>query len=339
MSKQFLKYLVKELLLILLLSSIMAYLMGLNQSQEWQYMWKRFVITFVIWLVMWFGNAYVSHLMDKVYSWLRDPAKRLFIGIVASAIYSVLAMLALKAVFFLIMNINITDDSPWVLVFTAVISVLVLSAMYLKMFLLSWRDLALQEEKMKSELLASNFEILKNQVNPHFMFNSLNTLTSLIYQNQDLAAKYVGQLSNVYRSVLTTQKEEVITIGEELKMLDSYIFLQSIRFEDKFKIDIKITDVVKQKFIPPMVLQMLIENCIKHNEITEENPLLIDVYTEGEMICVRNKIVEKEVLPGDNSSIGLTNIKARYKMLSDIPVEIINKGKQFIVELPILVVE
>lgn len=339
MSKQFLKYLVKELLLILLLSSIMAYLMGLNQSQEWQYMWKRFVITFVIWLVKWFGNAYVSHLMDKVYSWLRDPAKRFFIGIVASAIYSVLAMLALKAVFILIMNINITDDSPWVLVFTAAISVLVLSAMYLKMFLLSWRDLALQEEKMKSELLASNFEILKNQVNPHFMFNSLNTLTSLIYQNQDLAAKYVGQLSNVYRSVLTTQKEEVITIGEELKMLDSYIFLQSIRFEDKFKIDIKITDVVKQKFIPPMVLQMLIENCIKHNEITEENPLLIDVYTEGEMICVKNKIVEKEVLPGDNSSIGLTNIKARYKMLSDIPVEIINEGKQFIVKLPILIVE
>ena len=339
MSKQFLKYLGKELLLILLLSSIMAYLMGLNQSQEWQYMWKRFVITFVIWLVMWFGNAYVSHLMDKVYSWLRDPGKRFLIGIVASAIYSVLAMLVLKAFFVLMMNINITDDGPWVLVFTATISVLILSAFYLKMFLLSWRDLALQEEKMKNELLASNFEALKNQVNPHFMFNSLNTLTSLIFQNQDLAAKYVGQLSNVYRSVLNTQKEEIISITEELKMLDSYIFLQSIRFEDRFKVDVEISDVVKQNFIPPMVLQMLIENCIKHNEITVENPLLIDVYIEGEMICVKNKIVEKEVLPGDNSSIGLANIKARYKMLSDIPVEISNDGNQFIVRLPILVVE
>lgn len=339
MSKQSIIYLVKELLLILLLSSIMAYLMGLNQSQEWQYMWKRFVITFIIWLVMWFGNAYVSHLVDKLYSWLRDPGKRFFIGILVSAVYSVLAMLALKGVFVLVLGIDITDNSPAVLIFTAVISVLVLSAIYLKMFLFSWRDLALQEEKMKSELLASNFETLKSQVNPHFMFNSLNTLTALIYQNQDLAAKYVGQLSTVYRSVLTTQKEEVITIGEELKMLDSYIFLQSIRFEDKFKVNIEFSKDVEQKFVPPMVLQMLIENCIKHNEITEENPLLIDVYSEDEMICVKNKIVEKKVLPGDNSSIGLANIKARYKLLSDIPVEIINEDNQFIVKLPILVIE
>ncbi len=338
MSKQFLKYLGKELLLILLLSSIMAYLMGLNQSQEWQYMWKRFVITFVIWLVMWFGNAYVSHLMDKVYSWLRDPGKRFLIGIVASAVYSVLAMLVLKVFFVLLMHINITDDSPWVLVFTAAISVLVLSAFYLKMFLSSWRDLALQEEKIKNELLVSNFETLKSQVNPHFMFNSLNTLTSLIYQNQDLAAKYVGQLSKVYRSVLTTQKEEVITVAEELKTLESYIFLQSIRFEDKFKVKVELSEEVKKKYIPPMVLQMLIENCIKHNEITEENPLIVEVCTEGDMICVKNKIAEKVVLPGDNSSIGLTNIKARYQMLSDIPVEILNDGKLFTVKLPLLIV-
>ncbi len=339
MSKQKFKDLGKELLLILLLSSVMAYLMGLNYSQEWQHMWNRFVITYIIWLVMWFGNTYVSHFTDRFYSWLKDPGKRFFLGVLASAIYSVLAILALKRVFVLVIGIDITDGSPAVLIFTAVISVLVLSANYLKMFLFSWRDLALQEEKMKSELLASNFEMLKSQVNPHFMFNSLNTLTSLIYQNQDLAAKYVGQLSKVYRSVLTTQKEEVITIAEELKTLESYIFLQSIRFENKFEVKIEISDNTKKKYmLPPMVLQMLIENCIKHNEITEDNPLKIDVYTEGEMICVRNIIVEKEVLLGDNSSIGLQNIKARYEMLSDIPVEIINDGKLFTVKLPLLIV-
>lgn len=338
MSKQFIKNLSKELLLILVLSSTMAYLMGMNHSQEWQYLWKRFLITFIIWLVMWFGNAFVSHRMDKVYSWLREPGKRLFLGILASAVYSVLAMLALKAVFVFAIGINITDDGPAVLIFTAAISVLVLSAMYLKMFLFSWRNLALQEEKMKNEVLVSNFETLKSQVNPHFMFNSLNTLTSLIYQNQELAAKYVGQLSKVYRSVLTTQKDEVITIAEELKTLESYIFLQSIRFENKFTVDIELNDEIKQHYIPPMVLQMLIENCIKHNEITEDNPLKIEVFSKGEMICVKNKIAIKQILPGDNSSIGLHNIKARYQMLSDVPVEILEDGNEFIVKLPFLTV-
>lgn len=338
MSKQYLKNLGKELLLIFLLASIMAYVMGMNHSQEWEYMWKRFLITYIIWLVMWFGNAYVSHQMDKVYSWLRDPGKRFFIGVLVSAVYSVLAMLALKWVFVFTMRINITDDGPATLIFTAAISVLVLSAIYLKMFLLSWRTLALQEERMKTELLSSNFERLKSQINPHFMFNSLTTLTSLIYQNQDLAAKYVSQLSKVYRSVLSTEKNELITIGEELETLSSYLFLQRMRFEGKFSVTIELDEDTKRKYIPPMVLQMLIENCIKHNEITDENPLQIEVFKEDDTVCVKNLIVTKQVLPGDNSSIGLTNIKARYELLSDVPVEIINNGQEFIVKLPLLII-
>ncbi|MCF6361285.1 MAG: histidine kinase [Cyclobacteriaceae bacterium] len=339
MSKQSIKNLGKELLLILFLSSIMAYFMGLNYSQEWQYMWKRFAITYIIWLVMWFGNSYVSYLMDKAYSWLKDPGKRFVLGILAAVVYSVLAMLVLKPLFILAIGISITDNNPETLILTAGISALILSGMYLRHFLFSWRALALQEEKMKNEVLTSNFEMLKSQVNPHFMFNSLNTLTALIYQNQDLAAKYVGQLSNVYRSVLSSGKHEVVTIEEELKMLDSYIFLQSIRFEGKFKVNVDLSDEIKKKHIPPMVLQMLIENCIKHNEITSENPLIIKVFTEKQSICVKNKIAKKQVLPGDNSSIGLTNIKARFKMLSDEPVKILDNGNEFIVKLPLLTVE
>ncbi len=339
MSKESIKKIGKELLLILFMSSIMAYFMGLNQSQEWQYMWKRFAITYIIWLVMWFGNSYVSYLIDGVYSWLKDPGKRFALGVLAAAVFSVLAMLGLKVLFVLMIGISITDNSPAILVLTAGISVLVLSGMYLRHFLFSWRALTLREEKMKNEVLITNFEMLKSQVNPHFMFNSLNTLTSLIYQNQDLAAKYVGQLSNVYRSVLSSGKNEVVTLDEELKMLESYIFLQSIRFENRFKVEIDLSKDARKKHIPPMVLQMLVENCIKHNEITEENPLLIKLYTEGELVCVKNKIAKKQVLPGDNSSIGLTNIKARYELLSDTPIEIIDNGNEFIVKLPLLLVE
>lgn len=289
---------------------------------------------------MWFGNAEVAGRIGKIYSWLHDPFKRFATEIVVVALYSGSAMMAFMWFIKTVFNIDMSGGSPEkTIYFTVVIAVLVFAVLLSKEFIISWRDLALQEEKMKNEVLTSNFEMLKSQVNPHFMFNSLNTLTSLIYQNQDLAAKYVGQLSKVYRSVLSTQKNEVITIAEELKTLDSYIFLQSIRFENKFKVKIDLSDEVKKKCIPPMVLQMLIENCIKHNEITEENPLIVKVCTEGDVICVKNKIVGKKVLPGDNSSIGLANIIERYKILSDVPVQILNDGKEFNVKLPILRLE
>jgi len=339
MNKSILVKILKELLLIVLLSSIMAYLMGLSQSQEWQYMWKRFVITFIIWIVMWYGNTIVAHVSDKIYTFIKDPVKRFILGIVGAAIYSGLAMLILIWFFKATINISIAGDTLKTVFFTALFSVLVYTVLLAKEFLFSWRELALQEEKMKTEVLASNFEALKNQVNPHFMFNSLNTLTSLIYQNQELAAKYVGQLSKVYRSVLSNEKSEVITIEEELKTLESYIFLQSIRFEDRFKVEIDLNEEVKAKSIPPMVLQMLIENCIKHNEITEACPLIIKLYKEGEMICVQNVKAPKQVLPGDKSSIGLENIKARYRILSDIPVEIADDKNEFVVKLPLLIVE
>ncbi len=338
MNKPFFKKLGKELLLILFLSSIMAYIMGISYPQEWQYLWKRFVITFIIWLVMWYGNGFVAHSLDGIYTFLKDPVKRFILGIIAAGIYSGLAMLGLIWFFKTTVNISIAGNVSTTVFFAVLFSVLIYMVLLAKEFLFSWRELALQEEKMKNEVLASNFETLKSQVNPHFMFNSLNTLTSLIYQNQELAAKYVGQLSKVYRSVLTTQKEEIITVAEELKTLESYIFLQSIRFEGKFKVSIELNDDVKKESIPPMVLQMLVENCIKHNEITEEQPLKIEVFAEGTMICVKNKIAKKQVLPGDNSSIGLANIKARYKMLSEIPVEIFDNGNKFIVKLPLLTV-
>ena len=306
---------------------------------EWEYLWKRLVITYVIWLIMWFGNQWVSHTLDRFFDWLKEPVKRFVAGIIGASVYSSLAMLAIIWFFGWVFNLEIAEDIGGNVFWAIFFSVLVLSIMLAREFLFAWRELALREEKMKNEVLSSKFELLKNQVNPHFMFNSLNTLNSLIYQNQDLAAKYVSQLSNVYRSVLDAGKNEVVTVGEELNVLESYIFLQSIRFEDRFKVDIEIDNATRAMHIPPMVLQMLIENAIKHNEVTDDNPLIINVYREGHLICVKNKMVPKKVLPGDASNIGLANIKSRYEVLSDTPVEVLNDGIWFIVKLPLLIVE
>ncbi len=330
------KKIAKELGLIVGISVVMSYVMGLSYPQNLQAYLFRFLVTFSIWLVMWYGNAYVSHLADKRISWLTDPGQRFIVGVIGAASYSVLALLALKWFYSRYFDIQIMGDSVVIWVYTAVFSVLVLIAMLFKEFLYAWRELALREEKMKNDVLTSNFESLKNQVNPHFMFNSLNTLTSLIYQNQDLAANYVGQLSNVYRSVLSAGKNELITLAEELHVLDSYLFLQNIRFEDRFHVQLDISEEAKQKYVPPMVLQMLIENSLKHNEITVENPLLIKVYQKENMLCIENSKAPKQVLPGDKSAIGLHNIKERYALLSDIPVVVKDEEKNFCVQIPLL---
>jgi len=324
-------------LLIIVLASIMGVFMCPSCFSTWEHIWKLECIMITIWLVMWYGNGFVSQQIDRIVSWIDNPIKRFIIGIFGSAIFSSIAIIFLAALFESIFNISIGDgwSTVWI---SIIVAILILLFMQSLQFLSAWRDLALREVKMKNEVLSAKFELLKSQINPHFMFNSLNTLNSLIYQDQNLAAKYLSQLSKVYRSVLATNTNELVTIEEELVILQSYIFLQTIRFEDRFNVEINLSDDIKKKHIPPMVLQMLIENCIKHNEITRENPLHIEVADAGDMICVKNSIMPKQVLPGDNASIGLANIKARYEALSNVPVEVFDNGRDFIVKLPILTI-
>lgn len=325
----------KELGLVVILATIMGFFMCEECYKNFDHLWRLEVIMLTIWLVMWYGNAYISHFIDHYVTWLENPAKRFALGIGGSIVYSVVAIVSLAVLFEKLFNISI--GGGWTNVWITIgATLIVLLFMLSKQFLYSWRDLSLREEKMRNEVLSSRFDVLKSQINPHFMFNSLNTLNSLIYQDQDLAAKYVGELSKVYRKVLASANNEVVTVTEELKMLESYIFLQSIRFEDKFKVNINLGDEALSMHIPPMVLQMLIENAIKHNEITKANPLAVEVFDEEGLIYIKNKIALKDTLPGDSSSIGLSNIKDRYKVFSDIPVEVLNDEDQFIVKIPLL---
>jgi hypothetical protein len=326
---------IKELGMILVLASTMGFLLCPECFEKWEYLWKMETIMLTIWLVMWYGNKYISYFIDQYISWLENPAKRFALGISGSLIFSVSAILLLAILFEKLFNISIGGgwENIWV---TIGATLVVLLFMLSKQFLYSWRALSIREEKMRNEVLASKFHVLKSQINPHFMFNSLNTLNSLIYQDQDLAAKYVGELSKVYRTVLTSAKNEIVTVAEELIILDSYIFLQTIRFEDRFSVKINLSEKTRKMYIPPMVLQMLIENAIKHNELTTANPLLVEVFDEDGYINVKNKISIKQVLPGDNSSTGLSNIEERYKAFSDVPVVIFNDGGHFIIKLPLL---
>jgi hypothetical protein len=196
------------------------------------------------------------------------------------------------------------------------------------------QQLAIDSERLKKEVLVTEFESLKNQVNPHFLFNSLNVLAELVYEAQEDAVKFISELANIYRYVLDCKQKEVIALSDELKFIKSYAFLLKIRFEENLNIAIRLPELANV-LIPPITLQLLIENAIKHNIVSFDNPLNLDIYIEGDYLVIQNNIQLRR--QHENSTgLGLNNIISRYSFLTNKVVHILNNGSDFIVKVPLL---
>ncbi len=206
-------------------------------------------------------------------------------------------------------------------------------------FFRKWRETVLEAEKLKSQHIRSQFEVLKNQVSPHFLFNSLNTLITIIPENANLAVEFTEKLSQVYRYILQNKDKELVKLSTELDFIKSYIFLLKIRFGNNLKVNYDIQDTYLDSHVAPLTLQMLVENAIKHNIISQSKPLTIDIYIDqGRSIVVRNNLQKKNATI-QSTRIGLENIVKRYKYLSNQAVDIISTATNFIVALPLIQVQ
>lgn len=198
-----------------------------------------------------------------------------------------------------------------------------------------YRDSQVEAEKLRKISVEARFDALRNQINPHFLFNCFTALSTLVYKDADTSAQFISQLSNVYRYLLYNQEKRVVPLVDELKFLESYFYLLRIRFGENIIIRNDILTGATDFYVPPAVLQLLIENAIKHNVISKRNPLTISLSREGDSIVVRNNL-QKKVTAEESTKVGLKNILERYRLLSDEPVEIINTGELFIVKVPLL---
>lgn len=188
---------------------------------------------------------------------------------------------------------------------------------------------------LQEENIISQFESLKAQVNPHFLFNSLNVLSSLIFVDQQKAAKFVRQLSKVYRYVLEHKDMDTITIREELPFIESYIFLLKTRFDQNLTVSISIPDEKTNLKVAPMVIQLLIENAIKHNVVSKTKPLTISIAEKDNYLEIKNNLQLKSSTEV-SSRIGLNNIRKRYEYLATNKVEVIENEEFFLVKIPLL---
>ena len=322
-----------EIFLLALCGFIMSYAMcGTCRDSLSRYFIVASFSAF-IWIMMWKGNQLMSWLVSRWYSWLEYPMKRFVAGVIVMVVYTLLALYILLQ--FYRYQFGITLGSGYQMYFSTIVITVVISLfMHGKSFLASWKESAIEAERFQKEYMRSKYETLKNQVNPHFLFNSLNALTNLVYEDRDQAARFIKQLSQVYRYVLDTRDREIVTKEEELEFLEAYLFLQQIRFDKNLQVKINLNDL--QTSFPPLVLQMLIENAIKHNIISSESPLAIRIYGEDGFVVVENSLKKKKVNGEESPGVGLENIKMRYQFLSDREVRVEETNQHFVVRLPVI---
>lgn len=193
-----------------------------------------------------------------------------------------------------------------------------------------------RESNREKENIRYQFDLLRNQVNPHFLFNSFNTLISLIELDQPGAIHYVEKLSDLFRNMLAYREETLITIREELDLLETYVYLQQQRYKSNLSIEVQIGESFMETLIPPLTLQMLVENAIKHNIISTKKPLMIKVFDQGSHIHISNPFQPKRQAP-PSTGLGLENIQKRYSLLSSQRVETVQNGETFVVRIPLLI--
>jgi LytS/YehU family sensor histidine kinase len=233
------------------------------------------------------------------------------------------------------LKIVLDNSAKSTLIIGSLLITFMISAIYASVaFFIQWKANLVKAQALEKANLEARYETLRNQVNPHFLFNSLNTLLMMVSDNQ-AAAKYVESLSDFMRYMLNTRDKEAVLLRDELKIARQYVFIQQSRFGGKLSVSFDVAESYFHYAIPPLSLQMIIENAIKHNVISKDNPLVVKIFVEdNEYLVIENNIspkIEKEPSTG----VGLENIRNRYLYLTGKVVIVKNENGAFIVKLPL----
>ncbi len=298
-------------------------------------------ITAIIFL-LWISNRYLIIKFQKKCQNGQNKKKKLFIRYLSTTIVSMIIIIPAKEFYHLI-DINEFPSGPCVdghahrmLYMITVLFVYFINANYERLFL--FMDLsvkALEAEKYKKDSIEARFNNLKNKMNPHFLFNTFNALSEIIDEDPPKATKLVQEMSDVYRYVLDNQEMNWVILSKETQFAYSYTNLLKMRFEDNLNINIDIPDDKLDWHIVPLSMQIVLENVVKHNEISSKRKLNVSIQVEDDWIVVKNNLQEKETF-GNGTSFGLSNLTERYQYLSGKKIIILKTSSDFIVKLPLI---
>ncbi|REH01132.1 2TM domain-containing protein [Flavobacterium aquicola] len=308
---------------------------------------KNIALTFVLSSLysfgLGFGNGFVNLLLDRKWDWLEQTNLRVYYGVIATLLYTIPAVLGINYFLFIILRKMpleefFNQNMLWTHLFYIILSLGVSTFMQARSFMVKWKQ-ASKSEVTQQRIIAgtanAKFETLKNQIDPHFLFNSLNVLSSLIEENPDNAQRFTTSLSKIYRYVLEQKDKELVSVAEELSFAKTYMNLLKMRFENSLFYELPETVISPDAKVVPLSLQLLLENTVKHNVVSEQKPLNIRIFVDGDYLAIQNDFQKKEVIQS-RQGVGLQNIVDRYGIITNRNVLIEQNEKTFTVRIPIL---
>ncbi|MBL4706929.1 MAG: histidine kinase [Flavobacteriales bacterium] len=288
--------------------------------------------------IFWQGLFVIITVFRKKYPKIKQTTRRIIFSMITALSYILIADYILRWFFdtyFIELNWFV-DSFGMHMLKNIFVSIMVAMVYELTYFYARWNQANIEAERLKTQQIVSQLESLKNQISPHFLFNSLNTLVAIIPENQDQAVRFTEKLSDVYRYILQYKDKELVDLKTELEFIKSYLFLLEIRYPENLNVEYRIASEALKTHIAPLTLQILVENVIKHNVISKSDPLTIEIYTDDENhVVVKNKLKLKRIAQ-NSTKTGLDNIRKRYQYLSDKSIEVMNNNQQFLVQVPLI---
>ncbi|WP_394750532.1 2TM domain-containing protein [Spongiimicrobium salis] len=343
--RHFLKHLFNAIALGTVISIVLiviSYILG-NYQDGWDFasLWKVFYQNMTFSIILYLINAYwLQYLLTNYKKNELFKIKMFALAICGNIVLSVIGVFIAR--FVLLVGIQ---GRPWMDFLTrenigeytssTTLATIISLIFYSVWFYKHKQETKVKEQKIIAGTASAKFDALKNQLDPHFLFNSLNVLTSLIEEDPYQAQKFTTSLSKVYRYVLEQKNKDLVTVDEELQFARTYVRLLKMRFEDSIVFEIPEQSTDPEAKIIPLSLQLLLENAVKHNVVTATRPLHIKVFETEGMLVVSNNLQEKQVVK-KSSGVGLRNIQQRYGILTDKQVQIHKSAKEFQVKLPML---
>ncbi len=305
------------------------------------------LISFIYSFVLGGGNGLLNSFLNKKIPWSEATTQRAVISIISIIVTNFVLVYFCNYMNFVVIQKTATTEEfflgkynflNW---FTINIALLISAFLHAKSFMEELKKTSRKEvveQKLIAKSANAQFESLKNQLDPHFLFNSLNVLSSLIDENPQQAQKFTASMSKIYRYVLEQKDKELVTVEDEIEFAKTYCELLKTRFEDSVDFTFDVNKEDYQKYVVPLALQLLLENCIKHNFATSSKPLIIRIFSDGNTLCIENNLQVREQIK-ESSGIGLANIVQRYSLLTERNVFIEKSENHFKVKLPVLLVK
>ena len=337
----------KALRTLLLVSLVLSVMLNPGHLDSWPKFGITYLITFGYGTGLWLANGYIVDLLNLRMPWTDRPLRRLLITLGISIMASIVVIVVMNVIILLVyhepLSALLRPGMYGQILVPLAVTVMISLFLHSRSFLLEWRTAAIRAERLEKESAVARLDSLRRQVDPHFLFNSLNALTSLVEENDPArAVRFIRQLSQVYRYVLDSQSHELVPLADELRFAESYLFLQKTRLDEALQpiFDLPAPAEMARFLLPPLALQLLLENAIKHNTALQASPLQVRVSLDvaARTLTVRNTRRPRRLAPGEASGLGLKNLVARYSFLTSQPVAINEADGEFIVTLPLLAI-